>query len=58
MSRPLSALIVFLLLASCGGGYGTAPRNMDNACAILQQRPGYGRAFAQTQAEWGVPAAV
>jgi len=58
MSRPLSALIVFLLLASCGGRYGTPPSNMDNACATLQQRPGYGRAFAQTQAEWGVPAAV
>ena len=58
MSRPLSALIVVLLLASCGGGYKAPPRNLDNACSILAQRPKYKRAFRATQRKWGVPVHV
>jgi len=55
MSRPLSALIIVLLLASCGGGYKAPPRNLDNACSILAQRPKYKRAFRATERKWGVP---
>ncbi len=58
MSRPLSALIVVLLLASCGGGYKAPPRNLDNACSILAQRPKYKRAFRATERKWGVPVHV
>ncbi|MEQ8901931.1 MAG: lytic transglycosylase [Roseovarius sp.] len=60
MSRSLRALVVFLLLSSCGGGtgYGTAPRNLDNACAILAERPEYVRAFNASARRWGVPAHV
>jgi len=58
MSRPLSALIIVLLLASCGGGYKAPPRNLDNACSILAQRPKYKRAFRATQRKWGVPVHV
>jgi len=58
MSRPLSALIVVLLLASCGGGYKAPPRNLDDACSILAQRPKYKRAFRATQRKWGVPVHV
>ncbi|MEM8848672.1 MAG: lytic transglycosylase [Pseudomonadota bacterium] len=53
-----------LLLAACGGGYGDgeirgkAPRNLDNACSILDQRPGYMRAFRATERKWGVPVHV
>ncbi|TDK46233.1 transglycosylase SLT domain-containing protein [Antarcticimicrobium luteum] len=55
MSRPLSALIIVLLLASCGGGYKAPPRNLDNACSILAQRPKYKRAFRATERKYGVP---
>ena len=58
MSRPLSALILVLVLASCGGGYKAPPRNLDNACSILAQRPKYKRAFRATERKWGVPVHV
>ncbi|WP_296763323.1 transglycosylase SLT domain-containing protein [Sediminimonas sp.] len=58
MSRTLRALIVILVLASCGGGERSAPRNLDDACAILSDRPVYGRAFKAAQRKWGVPVPV
>ena len=58
MSRTLRALILLMVLASCGGGDFSAPRNLDNACSILAQRPTYGRAFKETERKWGVPVAV
>ncbi len=59
MSRWLRALAILLLAASCGGGgSGVAPRNLDDACAILQERPGYYRAFRNAERKWGVPVHV
>lgn len=58
MSRRLRALVFFLLLASCGGGYSTAPRNLDNACSIVAQRPTYLRAMKSTERKWGIPVNV
>lgn len=55
MSNILRALIVVLLVASCGGGQTSAPRNLDNACAILKERPQYAKAFRQTERKWNVP---
>jgi hypothetical protein len=53
-------MVIVLLAASCGGGGGTgkAPRNLDNACSILEQRPGYIRAFRATERRWGIPVHV
>lgn len=60
MSRVLRALVIVLLAASCGGGGGSgvSPRNLDNACSILEQRPGYYRAFRKAERRWGVPVSV
>jgi hypothetical protein len=58
MSRTLRALIALLVLASCGGGQSTAPRGLDDACVIVQQRPEYLRAFRATERRWGVPVHV
>ena len=58
MSRSYRALILVLLLSSCGGSYNSSPRNMENACAILKQRPEYAKAFRATERKWGVPAHV
>ncbi|MDA5092878.1 transglycosylase SLT domain-containing protein [Aliiroseovarius sp. KMU-50] len=62
MSRFLrNALIGGLIVgfvASCGGGSSKAPRNLDNACSIIKQRPKIHRAMKKTQRKWGVPVHV
>lgn len=58
MSRFLSAMLAMLILASCGGGYNSPPRNLDNACSIVKERPEYLKAFSATQRKWGVPVHV
>ncbi len=58
MSRTLRAMAITLLVASCGGDSGTAPRNLDDACSIAQQRPQYLKAFQKTEQKWGVPVHV
>ena len=57
MSRTLRAVLVMLMLGSCGGGgsNGPAPRNLDDACVILDQRPEFRRAFRASERRWGVP---
>lgn len=58
MSKFILALAVFLTLGSCAQRYGDAPRNLDDACSIVRERPSYLRAFKQTQRNWGVPVPV
>jgi hypothetical protein len=58
MSRFLRASILLLFLASCGGGNFSAPRDLDNACAIAAQRPQYLRAMQATERKWGIPVHV
>lgn len=58
MSRPFRALILFLLVASCGSSNTSAPRNLDNACSIVKQRPSFLSAMKRTERRWGVPVAV
>jgi len=55
MKKPLRATIFVLLLASCGGSATTPPRDLDNACTILQQRSDYHKAFKATERKWGIP---
>ena len=58
MSRPFRALILFLLVSACGSGSYEAPRDLDNACSIVKQRPHYLEAMQRTERRWGVPVAV
>ena len=53
MSRLLR-LGILLLLVSCGGNY-SAPRNLDNACSVVEQRPKYLTAMQRAERNWGVP---
>ena len=55
MSRPLCTLALIFLVSSCGSSYKSAPKDLDNACAILAQRPEYVRAFRATERKWNVP---
>ncbi len=48
-------LAVLLALVSCGGGENRAPRDLDNACAILDERPHYLGAMQRAEGRWGVP---
>jgi hypothetical protein len=50
-------LAVLLLAASCGGNY-SAPRNLDNACALARERPQYFSAMKRTERRWRVPVHV
>ena len=59
MSRFLRASLVVLCLASGGGGGNySAPRQMDDACAIMRERPQYRRAMETTERRWGNPVHV
>ena len=55
MSKHFCAMMIVLLVASCGGGPQTAPRDLDTACTILKEHPDYLRAFRATERKWGVP---
>lgn len=58
MSRLLRASILLLLLASCGGGKFSAPRDLENACSIAAERPQYYRAMKASERRWGIPVHV
>jgi hypothetical protein len=58
MSRLLRAQVLLLFLASCGGGNFSAPRDLDNACAIVAQRPEYLKAMRAAERKWGIPVPV
>ena len=58
MSRLLRAFTLMLLVAACGSGNYSAPRNLDNACSIVDQRPNYLTAMKRAERNWGVPVHV
>jgi hypothetical protein len=59
MSRFLRASLLLMFLASCGGGGSySAPRQLDDACAIIRERPQYLRAMEATERRWGIPVHV
>lgn len=59
MSRLLRATVLTILMASCGGGGNySAPRNLDDACSILKQRPNFLKAMRKSERRWGIPVHV
>ncbi len=62
MKRSLQSLMLLVslgILVSCGSrSSGPPPRNLDNACTIVAQKPQYLRAFRAAERRWGVPVHV
>jgi hypothetical protein len=58
MSKAIRTLILLGFVAACGGGNFQAPRNLDDACSIVQQRPKYLKAMRVAERRWGVPVHV
>lgn len=58
MSRIIRTTVLLLFVANCGSGNYDPPRNLDNACSIVNERPTYLKAMKRTQSRWGVPVAV
>ena len=61
MNKKLSISmgLMALILTACGGGSpNQPPRNLDDACAIVKDRPGWLKDMQSTQRKWGVPVAV
>lgn len=54
MGRILRAAMILLLVASCGGGNYEPPRDLDNACSIVRERPNYLKAFERVERRYGV----
>ena len=58
MNRLLKLAIIGLVASCGGGGDYKAPRNLDNACAIANERPAYFRAMEASERRWGIPVHV
>lgn len=58
MNRRFGVLALVLAIASCGGGDFSPPSDLENACAIVAERPQYHSAMRRTESRWGVPIAV
>jgi len=54
----LRILAVVLLVSACGGRDFSAPRNLDDACALASERPRYFRAMRATERRWDIPVPV
>lgn len=58
MSRFFRTASLLVFMTACGSGNFSAPRNLDNACSIVNQRPAYLKAMKRSERRWGVPVNV
>ena len=58
MSMFLRILAVLLVVAACGNRQFSAPRQLDDACAITSERPQYFAAMRATERRWGIAVPV
>lgn len=58
--RALMIAVLALALASCSGGKSKtkAPRNLDNACSIKQERKAWFKELKAAERKWDVPVSV
>ena len=58
MKKIFTALALVLIVSACGGGGGTPPRNLDNACSIVSQRASWLSDMKSVERKWGIPVHV
>lgn len=58
MKRTLLTMCLLGTLAACGSPEFTPPRNLDDACALADERPQYFNAMERAERRWGVPVHV
>lgn len=60
MRKSRWALALLLLAGGCGvvGGGAQPPKNLDDACSIVSQRPNYLNAMRASERRWGIPVSV
>ncbi len=55
-------MALLLLAGGCGmlggGGGAQPPKNLDDACSIVSQRPNYLNAMRASERRWGIPVSV
>jgi len=56
--KKILLLISALVLVSCSDSGQGPPRNLDNACSMKSQRPGWFKVMAKAEHKWGVPTPV
>ncbi|MBF9044528.1 transglycosylase SLT domain-containing protein [Rhodobacterales bacterium HKCCE4037] len=58
MHRRTFSLGLVALVGACGSREFESPRNLENACALIDERPHYGRAMRRAERRWNVPVHV
>ncbi|MEO8530175.1 MAG: lytic transglycosylase [Deltaproteobacteria bacterium] len=58
MNRFLRSVIILFYVASCGSSEYSAPRDLENACSIVRERPHYLAAMNASERRWGIPVHV
>ena len=56
--KKIALLTALLILAACSGSGKGPPRNLNDACSMKSQRPGWFKAMDKTERKWGVPTPV
>jgi hypothetical protein len=56
--RVILLCAVLTVVAACGRREFSAPRNLDDACALARERPAYFRAMQRAERRWDVPLPV
>jgi len=58
MSRFIRSLLILIYVSGCGSSNYSAPRDLENACAIVRERPHYLAAMQSSERRWGIPVHV
>ncbi|MEE9427533.1 MAG: lytic transglycosylase [Paracoccaceae bacterium] len=58
MSSAIRTTLLLVFVTACGSANYSAPRNLDNACSIVNQRPAYLKAMKRSERKWGIPVHV
>ena len=59
MSMFFRIVAVLLIVSACGSrSEFSAPRNLDDACALSRERPQYFAAMRATERQWGISVPV